>query len=139
MKRTTHKTSRIPRPEPADLQLQTTSPDDCTLARPRGRILRRRSVDWNELHKLEATKRFGGLLPEGNGEQAWQCVACLAIYHTQAEAVGCCQKRANRIQQCKWCKRRLVGCTCPPLSNKPKEGGPSIGGRLTPPAETSNR
>jgi hypothetical protein len=110
------------KPEPADLQLQTTSPDDRTLPRPRGRR-RRRKIKRRELAKLEATKQFGGLLAEGSDAQAWQCIGCLGIYYTRTEAVGCCQKSANRVQQCRWCKRRISDCVCPPLSNTSQKGG----------------
>jgi hypothetical protein len=111
------------KPEAVDLQLQTTSPDDRTLPRPRGRALRRRTVDWKEFRKLGTTKVFGGLLPEGSDAQAWQCVSCFAIYYTQAKAVKCCQKSANRVQLCRCCKRRLIDCICPPISTQSQEGG----------------
>jgi hypothetical protein len=105
--------SRLRKPEPENLQLQSFAPDDPALPKPLGfRRTNRRKQDKCEAAKLAATKRFGGLLPVQLGPQFWQCARCRAIHRTRAHAMGCCKVRANRIQTCAN-GHRLPDCTCP--------------------------
>src|SRR6516162_4643967 len=88
-----------------DLVLESSSADDPSLPKPRGRTDHKRPVDKQETHKLEATKKLGGLIPDRTGEQYWQCAECSAIYDNCMQAKACCGSEANRVQICQNCRK----------------------------------
>jgi hypothetical protein len=68
--------SRLRKPEPENLQLQSFAPDDPALPKPLGfRRTNRRKQDECEVAKLAATKRFGGLLPVQLGPHSGNALA----------------------------------------------------------------
>jgi len=98
--------------------------DDPSLPKPRGRTDHKRPVDKQETHKLEATKKLGGLIPDRTGEQYWQCAECSAIYDNCMQAKACCGSEANRVQICQNCRKRIADCTCPsPMGQQQINGG----------------
>jgi len=107
-----------------DLVLESSSADDPSLPKPRGRTDHKRPVDKQETHKLEATKKLGGLIPDRTGEQYWQCAECSAIYDNCMQAKACCGSEANRVQICQNCRKRIADCTCPsPMGQQQINGG----------------
>jgi len=63
--------------------------------------------------RLEATKHFGGLIPEFHDTQFWQCSECGSIHQSRGEASVChAGATTNRIQVCSAGLHRLGDCTC---------------------------
>ena len=106
--------------QPADLSLESPLPYDRTLPRPPGALQRRRNASAREIadttRKLEATRQFGGLLPERIHQPHWACIDCGRIYDNRDDAYFCHKTGASRVQICPRCNRRLCECSCPPLS-----------------------
>jgi hypothetical protein len=50
--------------EPPDLMLESPSPDDKRLPRPRGRALKASKPNWREEAQLKRTRDLGGLVPD---------------------------------------------------------------------------
>jgi hypothetical protein len=84
--------SKIRRPEPADLVLQSVAPDDCSLPKPRGsKVQKIGSFGETQLAKsrLEQTRAFG-LVSIVTGI----CKSCLQIHGVPMRIGECrCRKR----------------------------------------------
>jgi hypothetical protein len=132
--------NRIPSAEeiraqgPIELVVQLLEPDDPSLPPTRCRTERRRKVDPSEQIKLEATRRFGGLLPVIDGNQYWQCPSCLLIHSDRQVVRQCCGQPPNQVQICLNCLGsrkglfRIGACQCRPQFHGPGITGPSFGG-----------
>jgi len=110
------KSSRIQLPEPTNLALESVNPSDPTLRKPRGdRYRKTGKPDAKELARLKRTFDFGGLVPEVEGIQHYQCSACHKIFISRNEAIRCCEAGANQVSVCRKCLRRNSDCVCPPI------------------------
>jgi len=108
--------SKIRRPEPADLVLQSVAPDDCSLPKPRGsKVQKIGSFGETQLAKsrLEQTRAFG-LVSIVTGTQYWRCHVCGRI----GEESRCCGVLAAQVVICKSCLQihgvpmRIGECRC---------------------------
>jgi hypothetical protein len=95
-----------------DLVLDSLEPDDKSLPKPRGWMDKKRTPKSDELAKLEATRKLGGLVPDRIGGVGWQCSQCSSIYENCMEAKACCRAHANQIQVCSKCCHRVADCVC---------------------------
>jgi hypothetical protein len=109
---------------PVVLIVEQLAPDDSSLPPPRGCAEPSRKINPREQSKLEAVKRFGGLIPTTDGVQYWQCPSCLSIDPDRQAIRGCCGQIPNPIQICLNCLKtrkgifRIGSCRCPPAFSK---------------------
>jgi len=88
--------------------------DDQTAPKPLGYTPKSGKLQIeHERLRLEATRFFGGLLPEHRDDQFWQCSECGLIHKSPEAAATCHGTTENRIQVCKRSLHRLADCTCP--------------------------
>jgi hypothetical protein len=105
----------IQQQRPVELRIEQLDPADKSLPLPPHAIREKpKIVNRREVAKWAETHDFGGLVPDREGTQHWQCTGCDKIYEDRPSAWSCCRLGPKRVNVCKICRQTHADCTCSP-------------------------